>query len=95
MPEVVYVMLYHHRHGVDFSVYEAEADAWEATRDIIDEYLADYEDEDDQTAVANIRKHLDKDPSADGELYTLWAELSEESFEVERRVIVSKGDGHE
>jgi hypothetical protein len=85
--EAVWVMLYHHRHGIDFSVYEQEVDAWAATRDIIDQYLADYQGEDDAATIAAIRKHLAGE-DAEVNLYTLWAELSEESFEIEKRSIV-------
>lgn len=106
-PKSVFVMLYYHRHGVDINVYENEEDAYEATYDIIEDYLDDYPDKDHAALVTEIRKRLtkdfagkrdvlDDDDDTDVDLWSLWAELTDESFEIEKRGIIrAKGADHE
>lgn len=80
-PQTVYVMLYGHKHGTDFSVYSTEKAAWESVKDIILEYVNELEGADEK----KMRRLLKKKSIADA--LEMWAEKKEEWFEVDGREV--------
>lgn len=79
--QTVYVMLYGHKHGTDFSVYATENGAWRAVKDIILEYVNELEDGD----VKKMKRLLKKKSIVDA--LEMWCEKKEEWFEVDGREV--------
>ena len=78
-PQTVYVMLYGHKHGTDFSVYSTEERAWSAVKAIILEYVNELDGADEKKMRRLLRlKSMSK-------ALTMWSEKKEEWFEVDGR----------
>ena len=80
-PQTVFVMLYGHKHGTDYSVYSTEEGAWDSVRLIILEYVGELESADEKKMRRLLKlKNL-------GKALTMWAEKKEEWFEVDARTV--------
>jgi len=83
-----WVMLYHHRHGDDFSLYRSQAAAAQAVVDIIREWVGDIEGHDSHPRIVQLLElpdvHLTERYR---ELLRLWEDATDESFEIDRRSV--------
>ena len=78
-PQTVYVMLYGHKHGIDFSVYSTEEGAWAGVKNIILEYVNELDGADEKKMRRLLKlKNM-------GKAMTMWAEKKEEWFEIGAR----------
>jgi hypothetical protein len=80
-PQTVYVMLYGHKHGTDYSVYSTEEKAWECVKALILEYVNELDGADEK----KVRRLLKL--KSLGKALTMWAEKKEEWFEVDARTV--------
>ena len=82
----VWVVMYHHRHGIDFWVNSTEEKALEAVGEVMQHWLGDIEDEDHRKKIEFLLSDK-KYSSAINE----WGEAIEEDFTIEARTVDSTG----
>ena len=76
--QIVFVAVYHHKHGEDVKIFgnERAADAW--VENVIRQYADELEDDDD---IARVIAHLDGGGLV--EAMNLWGDLMDESFDID------------
>jgi hypothetical protein len=81
--QIVFVVVYRHRHGEDVKVFgdERAADAW--VENVIRQYVDDLGEDDD---IARVLAHLDGGDLV--EAMNLWGDLAEESFDIDSQDIL-------